>query len=80
MLYDYRCESCGAEWEVRKPLSEIDRTEYCVECGSNHTTRVVRAPGFTTSESLGRRKAPEGFRSMLKQIHNATPGSKINLE
>lgn len=80
MIYVYQCTSCGHDFEVVKRLAEIDRVEACAECGSEKTQRVVHAPGFTTSESLGRRKAPQDFRDFLKTLHRNTPGSKMDVD
>ena len=80
MIYHYVCTGCGHHFDVVKKLAEIDRVEVCPECVTDITKRIIHAPGFTTSESLGRRKAPDGFRDIIKTIHQSTPGSKINLE
>ena len=80
MIYAYQCKNCGHHFEVVKRLSEIDRVEACGECKSESTERVLAPPGFTTSESLGRRKAPSDFRDFLRTLHRNTPGSKMDLD
>jgi putative FmdB family regulatory protein len=80
MIYQYACKDCGHNFEVTKKLSEIDRPEPCRECESSETHRVISVPGFTTSESLGRLKAPEDFRFFLKRLHKNTPGSMMELD
>lgn len=32
MIYVYRCGKCRKEFEVKKPISEVHRREYC-SCG-----------------------------------------------
>lgn len=80
MIYQYACKPCGHNFEVTKKLAEIDRAEACPECQSGETQRVINVPGFTTSESLGRKKAPEDFRFFLKRLHKNTPGSMMELD
>lgn len=43
MLYDYQCPRCGWQWEVTKPLAEIDRVEPCPSCEAPGE-RLIRAP------------------------------------
>ena len=80
MIYAYSCKGCGHRWDVTKRLAEIDRVEPCPECKSEDSMRVPHTSGFTTSESLGRVKAPSEFRDFLKVIHKNTPGSKMELD
>lgn len=80
MIYEYACSDCNHVFEVVKRLAEIDRVEACPQCGSQETARKIFAPGFTTSESLGRVKAPGEFRDLLKTIHTRTPGSQMELD
>ena len=80
MLYVYACNGCRLEWEVNKRLADIDRPEPCPNCDCGDTHRLPQASGFTTSESLGRVKAPSDFRDFVRKIHKDTPGSKIEVE
>ncbi len=80
MIYTYRCAACSQDFEVVKRLAEIDRVEVCQACGCEKTERVIAAAGFTTSESLGRRKAPAEFRDFLKTLHRNTPGSLMDVD
>ena len=34
-LYEYRCTRCGAEFEVRRRMSEMDAPAPCPQCGSD---------------------------------------------
>lgn len=34
MLYGYQCTACNTEWEVIKPVAEIDSPETCEKCGA----------------------------------------------
>lgn len=80
MIYEYNCPDCQNVFEVVKRLSEIDRVEVCPQCSGTSSTRAIGAPGFTTSENLGRKKAPEEFRSFLRTLHKNTPGSQMDVD
>lgn len=43
MIYLYACEKCDIEFDVSKPLSDLDRAESCTNCG-NIASRQVTAP------------------------------------
>ena len=32
-IYEYACQNCGAEFEVRKSISRLDELESCPNCG-----------------------------------------------
>ena len=34
-LYEYRCSSCGSDFEVRRPMSEAGLGAPCPECGED---------------------------------------------
>lgn len=49
--YDYRCAVCGAAREIRKPMVEAGRDEYCTPCSVAAGVRVAlrrvyAAPGL----------------------------------
>lgn len=78
-FYKYKCETCGETHEALRKIDERDSNFACPSCGSSETKRLISgAPGFTTSESLGLKKAPREFREFLDGIHKRTPGSNIN--
>ncbi len=41
--YEYECGRCGRVRDVLKPIAEMDRGEYCLNCGK-HMDRILRAP------------------------------------
>jgi putative FmdB family regulatory protein len=43
-LYDYKCEACGAEFEVERPL--IAKGAVKCACGSSKTSKVFSAAGI----------------------------------
>lgn len=80
MIYTYQCKDCKHVFEVVKRLAEIDKVEPCKECSGEDTERIVSAAGFTNSDSLGRRKAPEEFRDWMRTLHKNTPGSLMDVD
>lgn len=47
--YVYRCRECQADWDVVKPMSQIDRLEDCPACGkcNGSNSRQLQASYFT---------------------------------
>jgi putative FmdB family regulatory protein len=41
-IYEYHCKKCDKIEEVRKLMSEIDRTEKCEECGTKMKRQISR--------------------------------------
>jgi putative FmdB family regulatory protein len=41
--YDFRCETCGHEFELMTSIAERDRKAVCPNCGSRHVKTVIRA-------------------------------------
>ena len=52
-IYDYRCNACGATYDVFHKVREIREDIVCPSCGSPEHTRLISAP----SVSLGGREA-----------------------
>lgn len=48
MNYPYECD-CGFKADVMKPLSEIDRAEYCIHCGSQMERKIGRSNFYGAS-------------------------------
>ncbi len=68
-IYEYRCEACGAKFELLRRLSDSDDELTCQECGSEKVTRQFSAfaassgsgGGGFSSTSGGGCNAPSGF-------------------
>ncbi len=79
-FYTYLCETCGTKDTRYAKISGRDEPvgSPCLntEC-SGTLIRPPEIPGFTSSESLGRIKAPAEFRDLLKAIKKENPGSTI---
>ena len=44
-IYEYRCQSCGHEFETMQKMSEARLTD-CPECGRSELKKLVSAAGF----------------------------------
>ncbi len=45
-IYEYRCQSCGNEFEVMKPISKADEPSACPKCGGQgHKLPSIFASG-----------------------------------
>jgi putative FmdB family regulatory protein len=40
-LYEYRCEDCGNEFELRRSIRALDEPAPCPECSSSNAKRQV---------------------------------------
>jgi hypothetical protein len=54
--------------------------EPCPECGEKSIRKLLTTPPIADPVRMGRIKAPEGFRDVLKQIKKRTPGSVIEVD
>ena len=64
-LYEYRCDPCGNEFEVSRPMSQASEPAQCPKCGSPARKLVS---GFASTEGYsvkGTTKAP--FRGESRQ-------------
>ncbi len=51
-LYEYHCESCEREFELRRPIKDADAKTRCPECESEDVTRKLSLfIAFTKSDS-----------------------------
>ncbi|MBL3589870.1 MAG: zinc ribbon domain-containing protein [gamma proteobacterium endosymbiont of Lamellibrachia anaximandri] len=44
-IYEYRCDSCGHEFEALQKMSDAPLTE-CSECGKPELKKLISAAGF----------------------------------
>lgn len=79
-LYDYKCNECEHIFERFDRMSESGIVRECPECKSMNTARFY---GIDTGlmaippDRLGRMKVPEGFREVLRNIADKTPGGHV---
>lgn len=49
MIYPYTCTSCAKNFEIVKPLSRIDDTEICTDCGKAAIRVLAKSASFSRS-------------------------------
>lgn len=76
-LYDYKCGTCEHEFEKSVKMSNYLDSQECPECGEKSDRTVKGAPGIGDPMRLGITKPSEGFRDVLRSIHERTPGSQL---
>jgi len=69
MTYEYHCESCGRDEDIRKPLSLIGRAETCPDCNSL-MDRVIVAPYVNWQHNLTVKERDENTRYRLETGNN----------
>lgn len=76
-LYDYRCAACDHVFEKTVKMSEYQDKQECPEC-KELAERTVGgyAPSIGDPVRLGIKKPSEGFRDLLRNIADKTPGGK----
>ncbi len=49
-LYEYRCASCGAQFDLLRPFSKVDAPAPCPQCHGGETQRAIsRFACFSTA-------------------------------
>lgn len=49
-IYEYRCETCGTEFDVKKKMSESSRPEPCPECQGETKKKIVATSFILTGD------------------------------
>lgn len=78
--YDYQCTSCKFHFEQNLHMDERKgpECEPCPDCGSAKTVQImIGAVPFGDPVRLGVRRPDEGFKEVLRNIHDKNSGSMI---
>ena len=77
-LYDRKCNTCDAIFEVVCKISEKENKHGWPECYSGDGCWMIGAPGVSTDSSrLMNGKKDGGFNQVIKQIANTHKGTPI---
>jgi putative FmdB family regulatory protein len=61
-IYDYRCDECGATYDIFHKVREVVEDVVCPSCNSPKHTRLIGAPSIQmngmTTKSSGESPAP----------------------
>ena len=74
-IYDYKCTSCEATYEVFHKVREVSEDIVCPSCGSTEHTRLISAP----SVQVGSRKSDKSYSDDLPCADGSCCGGACNL-
>lgn len=78
MIYSFKCNTCGADFDVMCKMSERDDAHSCKVCGSSDTIKMVNAPAVHDTESYANNVGRKQFQTRLNEIHKNTAGSQLD--
>jgi len=64
--YPYECNKCRKEWDVYKPLADIDRKEVCLCCGSDDTIRRIALTNFFGADDWDKAEYNPAFGKVIR--------------
>ena len=64
-IYQYTCPACGFSKEVVKPMSEIDRPEYCPKCQAPQERIIQPSGGIPFTQYMSDQLSPHNDRPIL---------------
>ena len=74
-LYDYACKDCDETFEKTVKIAQMNDKQECPNCGSMDTEKFIGgAPALGDPIRLGIRKPDDGFKDVLRNIADRTPG------
>ena len=53
-IYDYRCEHCGALYDVYHKVREVAEDVLCPDCGSREHKKMMSVPAVITVSARGK--------------------------
>jgi putative FmdB family regulatory protein len=79
--YTYQCADCEHVFERVLPIAarEDPTHEPCPHCGKLDVKKLVNTPPVCDPVRMGRIKAPDGFRDVLRNIRDRNPGSVLDI-
>lgn len=81
-LYEYQCSSCGEIFDEFSSVADrnIPTENPCPICNENAVTQKIGATPIADPVRLGRIKAPEGFRDVLRNVKKNTYGAAFSVD
>lgn len=77
--YKYQCKDCSESYGMMKEICEESDTseEACPKCSMMNLPTLTSSPSHGEGPFFGRTavRPPEGFKEVLRKIHNSNPGS-----
>lgn len=77
-LYDYKCKSCDELFEKNVKIAQMNEPQECPYCGKEDSEKFIGgAPALGDPVRLGLVKPSDGFRDVLRNIADRTPGGSV---
>ena len=76
-LYDYKCNTCEHEFEKNVKVANYQDPQPCPECTGESVRIVKGCPSLGDPVRLGITKPSDGFRDVLRNIADRTPGGSV---
>ena len=61
-IYEYKCKTCGDEFEVPRSIQDSDKKFKCPKCGADETEREFSVFGTSGSGTSCAAPASSGFK------------------
>lgn len=76
-MYDYQCSQCEHQFEKNVKIAQYQDPQPCPQC-SGESTRIIKGcPSLGDPVRLGLVKPSDGFRDVLRNIADKTPGGSV---
>lgn len=76
--YDYQCNACSHVFEKLVKIAQSHDPQECPSCGVANSNKLPGAPLLGDANRMfAQKKVPEGFKEVLRRIHEKSPGSRM---
>lgn len=81
-LYEYVCDSCGEIFDKMSSIADRNKPteEPCAKCGEMKVRQNIGPTPLADPVRLGRIKAPEGFRDVLRNVKKNHRGTQFTVD
>lgn len=81
-LYGYICGECNHEFDEFSSIANrtLPTKQPCPSCGAMEVKQALNIAPIADPVRLGRIKAPEGFRDVLRNVKKNTYGNKMTID
>lgn len=81
-LYEYKCDGCGDIFDKMSSIADrnIPTEEPCSKCGEMKVRQNIGPTPLADPVRLGRIKAPEGFRDVLRNVKKNHRGTQFTVD
>jgi putative FmdB family regulatory protein len=82
-VYQYKCEKCACEFELKKSFSDDSNHVTCPKCGKNArrvfmpTAIIFKGSGFYVNDYKANAALPSGNNDKPKESKDSAPAAKV---